>query len=193
MVVAGRDVGRHRTEYIERRLLADLLLTLHVHPDLVEGNMPRTFHHRLHAARAAALHELAEDVQLAELRGVRGVRKAAGPKSVAERHGYVVLREDVHHLVPVRVERILRLVLHHPLRHDRAAAGDDSHLALHRVRDVPEEKPSMERHEVDALLGLAANYADKELRVHLRDVAEKRDRLVDRHENLNLFYIHRKL
>ena len=39
----------------------------------------------------------------------------------------------------------------------------------------------MERHEVDALLGLAANDADEELGIHLRDVAEKRDRLVDRH------------
>ena len=39
----------------------------------------------------------------------------------------------------------------------------------------------MQGHEVDSLLGLAADDADEELGVHLRDVAEERDGLVDWH------------
>ena len=180
VVVAGRDVGRHGAEDVERRLPADLLLARHVHLDLVERHMAGPLHHHLHTARAAAVDELAEDVQLAELRGVGGVREAAGAHAVAERDGDIVRGEDRQHLVPVRIERIFDLVLHHPLGHDRAAARDDTHDALHRGRDVPEEKACVKRHEVNALLGLCADDVEEEGRIHLRDVAfEARDRLVD--------------
>ena len=144
--------------------------------------MARSLDHDLHAARAAAVHEFAENVEFAELGAVRGVRKAAGTQTVAERDGDIVLREDVQDLVPHHVKRILLVVFHHPLGHDRAAAGDDAHQALHRVRDVTEEETRMERHEVDALLGLGADDVQEEGRIHLGDVAlEAGDGLVDRH------------
>src|SRR5512143_2813 len=68
----------------------------------------------------------AEDAELAELRLVGRVGEAAGAQPVAEGEGHVVAREDVADRVEVRVERVLRLVREHPLREERAAAGDDA-------------------------------------------------------------------
>ena len=182
VVVARGDIRRHRTEHVERSLVADFLLTLHVHLNLIERHVTGTLDHDLHAAFAATVDEFAENVEFAELRGVRSVRQAARTESVTERHGDVVLDEDVEDLVPVRVKRILDLVLHHPLGHDRATARNNAHLALHRNRDVLEKKARMERHEVDALFGLRADDVQEERRIHLRDVALKtRNGLVDRH------------
>ena len=71
VVVAGRDVGRHGAEDVERRLPADLLLALHVHLDLAERDVSRALHHDLYAALAATLDELAKHVKLSELGAYR--------------------------------------------------------------------------------------------------------------------------
>ena len=182
VVVAGRDVGNHRPQHVKRRALAGRLLAFHVHLDLVERHVSGPLHHHLHAARAATVHELAKDVQLAELRRVRGVSQAARAHSVAKRHGHVVRRQDVHHLVPMRVERVLGLVLHHPFGHDGTAAAHDAHLALHRGRNVLQHEPRVQRHEVDALLRLLADDVQQKRRIHVRDVSlQAADGLVDGH------------
>ena len=54
--------------------------------------------------------------ELGELRRVARVGEAAGAEAVAGADRDVVLRADLEDLVPVRVERVLLVVLDHPLR-----------------------------------------------------------------------------
>ena len=78
VVVAGEDVGHQRTEHVERRVVADPLLQLHVERDLIERHVARSLDHRLHAGIAGAVHELAQRMQLGELRRVGGVGRQPG-------------------------------------------------------------------------------------------------------------------
>ena len=97
VVVAGRDVGDERAERVERRLVADLLLAAHVHLELVQRHVARALDHHLHVALPGALRQLAERVELGELRGVAGVGDRARPQPVAERERDVVLAADLEH------------------------------------------------------------------------------------------------
>ncbi len=71
MVVARRDIRHHGPQHAERRTLADFLLALHVHLNLVEGNVSRALDHRLHTPCAATVHEFAPHGKFGELRRVR--------------------------------------------------------------------------------------------------------------------------
>jgi hypothetical protein len=79
-----------------------------------------TFDHDLDVVLPGAPGQFAERLQLRELRRIGGVVQTAGPQRVAEGEGYVVALEDLADLVEVSVERILLMVIHHPLREDRA-------------------------------------------------------------------------
>src|SRR5262249_43804618 len=94
VVVAREGVGHERAEDVERGVVTDLLLELHVPRDLVERDVARPLDHRLHARRPGALDELPERAQLGELRRVARVGEAAGAEPVAERVGHVVLAHD---------------------------------------------------------------------------------------------------
>ena len=86
MVVAGGDVGHERAEHVERRLVAELHLLLHVHLDLVErarGPGPSII--TCTSFSQARFGQLAERLQLGELGRVAGVGEAAGAEAVAER------------------------------------------------------------------------------------------------------------
>src|SRR5438132_407768 len=48
VIVSGSDVGHERTQDVERGLVALLDLALHVHGDLVEGDVAGPLHHHLH-------------------------------------------------------------------------------------------------------------------------------------------------
>ena len=144
--------------------------------------MARPLDHHLHTTRATAVDEFAENVELAKLCGIACVGQAAGPQAIAKRNSHIVFDKNIKNLIPMRIKRILDLVLHHPFGHNRAAAGDDAHDALHRNRNVLEEETRMERHEVDALFRLRTNDIEKEGRIHLGDIPfQARDRLIDGH------------
>src|SRR5262249_539381 len=55
VIVAGEDVGHERSEHVERRVVAELLLAAHVPRDLIERHVTRALDHRLHAGLAGAL------------------------------------------------------------------------------------------------------------------------------------------
>ena len=93
MVIARRDVGDERAERVEGRLVADLLLAAHVHLELVQRDVAGPLDHHLHVALPGALGQLAERLELGELRGVGGVGDRAGAQPVAERDRDVVARD----------------------------------------------------------------------------------------------------
>ena len=75
--------------------------------------------------------------EFGELRFVAGVGDAAGAQAVAEREADVVLLEDFADVVEAFVEKILLVVVRHPLRQHRAAAADDAGDALrHHAADT---------------------------------------------------------
>ncbi len=78
VVVARRDVGRERAQRIERRLAAFGELLVHVDLDLVHGDMPRALDHHLAALGPGDFGQLAQRLQLGELRAVVGVGDGAG-------------------------------------------------------------------------------------------------------------------
>jgi hypothetical protein len=122
MIVPGRDIRNYRAENIKRGFLADFLLTFHIHSDLIERNMPGTFNHNLHAPNAATFNQFSQNIQLAELGGIRGIGETAGPEAVAERNRDIVFDQNIQNLIPMLIKRIFASVLHHPFGHDRAAA-----------------------------------------------------------------------
>src|SRR5277367_3384074 len=85
VVVTWRDVRDERAERIERRFVAQLVLFLHLHLDLIERNMSRTFDHHLHIIFPSFFREFAENAQLGKLCFVARIREAAGTQPVAER------------------------------------------------------------------------------------------------------------
>ena len=104
------------------------------------------------------------------------------PQAVAQAPGDVVLPHDVAQVVEVRVQRILLPVRHHPLGDQRTAAADDARHAAHREVQVLEHHAAVDRHVIDALLGLVLDHVEEMLRPHVLDVAaELLQHLVDRH------------
>jgi hypothetical protein len=78
--------------------------------------------HHLHILRPGALGELAQRVELGELRLVVGVVDAAGAQAVAEAVGDVIGLHDLGDLVEAFVEEAFLVVREAPFRHDAAAA-----------------------------------------------------------------------
>ena len=154
VVVRGRDVGGQRTEGVERRLAAELLLQPHVLHDLVHRHVAGALDHHLHVVRAGDVRELAEGSQLGELRGVVGVRDRARPQPVAQRERDVVRPQDVAEFLEVRVEEALLVVREAPGGHDRAAAADDAGDPLGGQRHVAQQHAGVHGHVVDALFAL---------------------------------------
>ena len=58
-------------------------------------------------------------------------------------------------------------MLHHPAGHERAAAAHDAGDALRRQRQVLQQDAGVDRHVVDALLGLVLDHVEQHSR---RDV-----------------------
>jgi hypothetical protein len=88
---------------------------------------------------------------------------------------------DLEHLVPVGVERVLLVVLDHPLRHDRAAARHDARDAVFHERQVLDEHARVDGEVVDALLGLVLEHVDEVVGRERLDVLSSLERLVDGH------------
>ena len=84
----------------------------------------------------AILRELAQRLQLGELRAVVGVGDRAGAQAVAERERHVVFAHEVADLVEALVEEALLVMRQAPLGHDRAAARDDAGDAVGGERHV---------------------------------------------------------
>ena len=84
MIVPGGDIGRERSEGVERRLLTGLQLFLHIDLNQMHRHMPRTFDHHLDIMSPRDLRQLAQSLEFRELRLVVRVGNGAGAKSVPE-------------------------------------------------------------------------------------------------------------
>jgi hypothetical protein len=115
---------------------------VHVLLDLVHRHVAGAFDHHLHVVLPGDLGQLAQRLQLGELRLVVGVGDRAGAQAVAERERHVVGLHDLADLLEVRVEEALLVVREAPLGHDRAAARDDAGHALGGQRDVAQRTPA---------------------------------------------------
>ena len=118
-------------EDVERGVVADALLELDVHLDLVERNVAGPFDHDLDARFQGPLHQLPQGQELFDLGAVGGVDDGARPEPVAEAEGDVVPAGDVEKAVELVIKRVLLSVVKHPGQMEGPAAGDDvGHPAL---------------------------------------------------------------
>ena len=163
VVVARRDVRGERPQRVERRLSALAELLVHVRLDLVHGHVAGALDHDLAALRPGHLRELAEGLELGELRRVVGVRDGSRTKAVAEGERDVVAAKDVAEVSEALVEEALAMPGEAPRRHDRAAARDDPGHAPRGERHVRQPHAGVNGEVVDALLALL----DQRVREHL--------------------------
>ena len=125
-------------ERIERRLAASAELLLHVDLDLVHGHVAGALDHHLAAHVPGDARQLAEGLELGELRAVVGVGNRPRAKSIAERERHVVAPHDLADLVEPLVEETLFVMGEAPFGHDRAAARHDAGDAGRGEMDVAE-------------------------------------------------------
>src|SRR3546814_20415981 len=118
------------SDLVEGRLAARRELLVHILLDLVHRDVARALDHHLHILLPRAPGELAQRVELGELRLVVRVGDAAGAEAVAEGVGDVIGLHDLGDLVEAVVEKTFPVMREEPFRHDAAAAYDDSGDAL---------------------------------------------------------------
>ena len=182
VVVAGRDVRGQRPERIERRLPAVLELQVHVLLDELHRHVARALDHHLHVVLPGDVRELAQRLELGDLRLVVGVVDRTGPQAVAKRERNVVGLQDFADLLEARVEEALLVVSEAPLRHDRAAARDDARHPFRGERDVRQPHAGVHGEVIDALLALFDERVAVDLpRKFLGLASHFLQRLVDRH------------
>ena len=181
VVVAGGDIGDERPERVERRFVAQLVLFCDLQFDLIERNVAGAFDHHLDVVFPGFLGQFAQRLQFGELGLVAGIGEAAGTQAVAQREADVVLLKDFADGVEVLVEQILAVVLHHPFGEDRAAAADDAGDALRGERNILHQHAGMDRHIIDALLGLLLDDFEHHVDVEVLDAAHARERFINRH------------
>src|SRR3984893_9791929 len=154
VVVTGRDVGRQGTQGIERRFAAGGELLVHVLLDLVHRHVARSLAQHLAVVLPGHARQLAEGLELGELRGIVGIGDGPRAQTVAEREAHVIRTADRTDFLEVFVQEALAVMRQAPLRHDRSAARDDAGDAPDRERDIGQPYAGVDGEVVHALLGL---------------------------------------
>ena len=128
--------------------------------------------------------QVAELDQLRDLTGIGAVVDAARTQRVTEADRNVKLTQNRKNIVIVFVERIFVAGHHHPRKQQRAAAGNDVHfsaLAPECFHGAAVDT-GVNRHEIDAFLGMCADNPQKVLRGDLEQILFKiADRIIHRH------------
>ena len=181
VVVAGRDIGDQRAQRVKRRFVAELVFLLHLQLDLVHRDVARPLDHHLHVELPGLLGQLAQRLQLRELRLVARIGHAAWTQPVAERKAHVVFLKNPANVIEALVKEILLVVLDHPLGQDGAAAADDAGNAPRSERNVLHQHAGVDGHVVHALLGLFLDYIQHHARAQVFHAAHARQRFVNRH------------
>jgi hypothetical protein len=141
------------------RLVADLAFLLDIHLHQVHGNVAGSLDHHLAVVRPRFLGQLAQRLQLGKLGLVVGVGEATGTQTVAQAPGHVVGVHDLAQLIEVRVPEVLLVMGQHPRAHERPAAADDAGDAVGSQRQILLQDTRMDRHVIDALLGLVLDHS----------------------------------
>ncbi len=79
------------------------------------------------------------------------------------------------------VQKILFVMVGHPLRQNRSAAADDSRDALGHHRNILHQQSRMNCEVVDALLGLLFDYFQVDVDVQVFELLHAIQRLINRH------------
>ncbi len=144
-------------------------------------NVARTFDHHLHIVFPSLLGQLAQGLQLGELRLVAGIGNAAGTQAVAQRKADVVLLEDLADVFEALVQHVLLVILHHPFGQDGAAAAHDTRDALGGEGNVLHQHAGVNRHVIHALLGLLFDHLQHHLLAEILHPAHARKGFIDGH------------
>src|SRR6185437_4502167 len=154
VIVAGGDIGRERSQGVERRLAAVGELLVHVLLDFVHGDVPRAFDHDLAVVLPGDTGELTECFQLGELRRVVRVGDRTRAQAVTKGEADVIGAADLADFLEMLVQEAFLVMREAPLRHDRAAARDDPGHPVGGKRDVWEAHSGVNGEVIDALLRL---------------------------------------
>ena len=166
VVVARRDIGHQRPQHVERRVVTQGLLDLHVGRNFVERHVSWALDHDLYVALPCARGKKAQLNEFAYLARVGGVAHAARAQRVAERNGHVVLVQNIEQFVVVLEERVLVARHFHPGVNQAAAAAHDVHHAAAALEavDALAVEAGVNRHEVHAFFGMRAHNVEEVLR-----------------------------
>ena len=129
----------------------------------------------------SATGQFTEGVQFSQLSSIRCIVLATGTQRVAKGEGAVVALEDLADVVKLRVERVLTVVVQHPLSKDAAAAADDAgDAALHL--EGAQSAASVDGLIVDALLTVLLDDVEEVVLIELLDRSvDALKRLINRH------------
>ena len=181
VVVARRDVGDERAQSVERCFVAELLLFLDLLFDLVERNMPGPSIMTCTSYSQAFLVSSPRVSSSANCASIAGVGDASRTQSIAEGKAHIVLRENLADVVKTFVEKVLLVVVRHPLGQNRAAAAYDAGDALGNHRQILDQYAGVDGHVVHALLGLFLDDFEHHVGVQVFDALHARNRFIDRH------------
>src|SRR5271157_3586930 len=180
VVIARSYIGDERPQRVERSLVAKLDFFFHLLLDLVHGDVAGAFDHDLHVMLPGLFRQLAESLQFGELSFVAGVGDTAGPQAIAQRKADVVFLENLAQVIEALVEKILFVVVSHPLREDGAATADDAGDAFRNQRQILNEHAGVNGHVVHALRRLLFDDFEHYFRVQVLDALDPRDGFIDR-------------
>ena len=131
--------------------------------------MTGPFHHHLNVMLPGATGQFAQGVQFGQLSSIRCIVLATGTQRVAKGKGAVVALEDLADVVKPRVERVLTVVVQHPLSQDAAAAADDAGDAALHLGKVLNQQASVDGLVVDALLTMLLDDVEEVVLIELLD------------------------
>ena len=92
-----------------------------------------------------------------------------------------MLGENLADVVEAFIQKILFVMMRHPLRQDRAAAADDAGDALRNHRQILNEHAGMDGHVIHALLRLLFDHFEHHVLVEIFNPLDPRDGFVNRH------------
>src|SRR5207253_1776773 len=126
MVISGSYIGHQRPQRVKRRFVTHLLFFIYLLFDLVDWDVPRTFDHCLHVVFPGFLRKLAQSLQFRKLGFVAGIGDASRTQTVAQRKADIVLRKNFADVIESLIQKILFVMMGHPLRQNGAAAAYNS-------------------------------------------------------------------
>ena len=143
--------------------------------------MARTFDHGLNVVLPGFFGQFTECFKFRELRLVAGVGDAPGTQSIPKGKAHIVLRENLADIVKTFVEKVLLVMVSHPLGKNRTPAAHDACDALGNHRKILNQHAGVNGHVVDALLGLFLDNFEHDVAVQVFDALHARNRFIDRH------------
>ncbi len=181
VVVARGDISNQRAQRVERGFVAKLDFFLDLLFDFVHRDVAGAFDHHLHVVLPGNLRQLAQSFQFGELSFIACIGHASGSQAVSQRKADVILFENLADVVEALVQKILLVVVSHPLREDGSAPAHNPGNALRNQRQILDQHAGVNRHVVDALRRLLFNYFEHYFSVQVFHALHARDGFIDRH------------